>query len=114
MPTFNSFRGRILALEEGARLYHGKARRNFMYLVVRFSVFAHKFRDEEQKKFSALNVRLRFGVHLCVLSWKEILLTLRRGAQAVFGGHRSRNVHQWHRVCYFLLGHNPRLARHKL
>ena len=41
---------------------------------------------KNKKNFSALNVRLRFGVHSCVLSWKEILLTLGSGAQAVFGG----------------------------
>ena len=65
-----------------------------------------------KKKSSARNLKLSFDVHLCFSSWIEMLLKL-WGHKQYFGGHRSRNALQWHRVCYFLLGHNSRLGRQK-
>ena len=75
MPTFASFRGTVLAWGAGARLYPGMARRNLMNLMVRISVLATNSGVTTRKKFSALNLRLRFGVHQRVLSWNETLLT---------------------------------------
>ena len=83
MPTFAFFRGTILAWGGGARLYPGGARRN---LLVR--VLTHKFRSDDQKKILALNLRLRFGIHSCVLSWNETLLIFGE-AQAVFWGAQA-------------------------
>ena len=83
----------------GGTLLPSGARRNLM---VRISLLAQKFRDEDQKskkRSSARNLGLSSGVHSCFSSWNKILLTL--------GGHRPRNALQWHRACYFFSGHNP-------
>ena len=58
--------------------------------MVRISV--HKFRGEDKKGSSALNLRLRLGLHSYFLSWNETLLTL-GGARAVFWGGTSPEMH---------------------
>ena len=79
MQTFASFLEHNSRLGRRARSYPAGARRNLMSLMLRVTVLTHKFRGDDQKKSSALNLRLRFGVHLCVLSWNETLLTLGGG-----------------------------------
>ena len=56
-------------------------------LMVRISLFAHKFRGENQKKrSSAQNLRFSLRVHSCFSSWNEILLMLKRGTSSILGG----------------------------
>ena len=55
--------------------------------MVRISVLEHKIRGEKhnKKRFSARNLRLRLGVHSCMLSWKDTLLTLGEGTSSILG-----------------------------
>ena len=79
--------------------------------MVRISVFAHKFRGENQKK-GLRRGRKIFGFVLafnCIFrSGTRPLLTL-GGHKQYLGGHRPLNALQWHRVFCFFLEHNPRL-----
>ena len=71
-------------------------------LMVRISLLAHKIRGHDQKRRSlARNLRLSWRL-LVFFVLERILLTL--------GEAQARNVLPWHRACYFLSGHNPRLG----
>ena len=50
-----------------------------------------------KKKFSARNLKLHLGVHLCFSSWNKITI-------AWGGGHRPQNLLQCHWASYFFGG----------
>ena len=51
----------------------GGSRRDFM---VRISIHAHSFRDEDKKGSSSRNLRLRHSVHLCFRPRTKVYLRL--------------------------------------
>ena len=103
---FASFRGTILVRGESTFI----AWRGATNLMVRISVFAHKFRGNDQKK---KNLKFRLGVHSCFSPWNETLLTL-DWVQAVFWGEGTGPERpKCTSVAPGLLlsfGHNPRLG----
>ena len=82
--------------------------------MMRILVLAYRFRDEDQKKVFVAKLRLCRDLHPRFCPRTRVYSCLGGGgAQAVFGrGYRTRKALQWHRGCYFVLGHNPRLEGH--
>ena len=98
---FTFFRSTKLA-RGGARSLPGGARRN---LTVRISLLAHKFRGEEKEK-----KRLQREILGLVFAYTHVFHPGRKLYLRLWGGRGPKNALQWHLLCYFLSGHNPRLG----
>ena len=87
----------------GTQVSLGGAQRNLM---VHISLFAHKFRGEDQKK------GLRGEILGSVFVFTRVFLPgtkfYSRFRGTNLGEHRPRNSLPWPRACCFLSGHNPR------
>ena len=70
------------------------------------SVLAHKFRGEDQTK---LKNGLRRKILGFVLAFNRVFRPETR-LYSCLGAQRPRNALPWHRACYFLLEHNPRMV----
>ena len=82
------FSGIIFARGHDSRLGEGGSRQDSM---VRISIHAHRFRNEEKKRSASRNLRLGQSVHPCFCPRTKVYLRLGgRGRQAVFFGVGAR------------------------
>ena len=71
--------------------------------MVQISLLAHKFRVKIKKK------GLRRDILGLILAYTRVFCPETKHYSRL-GGHRPQNALQWHRVCYFLSGRDPRLG----